>query len=326
MEFFNLNSYKKLAQLIVEQREHKTNSIILSLPGAGISYYLKKFIERNKDVCYITSSEEPTSSFNILDLNFDSNIEAQEWCENYLKKSQPEQKFLIVINTPDIIESSNFNTSYLGRHIFNIFFFDFKDDEAIIEMAERLNITINEDHKNKITQLTGGIGRWTKYFLNHQEMIDMPILSILENDDLIRIITPTTEIIKRCSNELKEKLGVWENGGYKSTLLQEYSKLITSKQSFDIDIQPDLTLKELGENSGETLVPIEAEILKYILNNDGVIEKEKTADIKWGKGSYDNYSDQAINKTMRRLDKKLNKYKIKTIPSYGFKLTLREND
>jgi hypothetical protein len=50
MEFFNLNSYKKLAQLIVEQREHKTNSIILSLPGAGLSYYLKKFIERNKDV------------------------------------------------------------------------------------------------------------------------------------------------------------------------------------------------------------------------------------------------------------------------------------
>jgi len=44
------------------------------------------------------------------------------------------------------------------------------------------------------------------------------------------------------------------------------------------------------------------------------------SDIKWGIGKYDEFSDQAINKQMRRLSQKFSKFTIVTIPKVGFEI------
>ena len=90
-----------------------------------------------------------------------------------------------------------------------------------------------------------------------------------------------------------------------------------------IVINKDLTFIEEGEARETPLIKAERDILEHLLS-EGVVTREKVADFKWGDGSYDNFSDQAINKTIQRLNKKLIKHRITAIPKVGYKLETKK--
>ena len=90
-----------------------------------------------------------------------------------------------------------------------------------------------------------------------------------------------------------------------------------------IEIDFDLSIREDGQMSKEKLTEVEARILREMMQNEGKMTKDKVSEIKWGKAEFDEFSDQAINKTMRRINEKMTVYKITTIPKVGFVIEKR---
>ncbi len=90
-------------------------------------------------------------------------------------------------------------------------------------------------------------------------------------------------------------------------------------ERFDIKIDKFLDLYEIGEKTS-TLGKFEAMLLEYLIDNGGVITKDKISEIKWGDGGFAGFSDDAIKKTMLRLGDKMKKYKLSAIHGYGYKL------
>jgi hypothetical protein len=88
----------------------------------------------------------------------------------------------------------------------------------------------------------------------------------------------------------------------------------------EIEVGDDLVMMEDGQKTGETMTVLEKQIVEYAATHGGIIPKEKIAEFKWGEGSYDQYSDQAIGKTMQRLEKKLHKYQLSALIKVGYKL------
>jgi DNA-binding response OmpR family regulator len=85
----------------------------------------------------------------------------------------------------------------------------------------------------------------------------------------------------------------------------------------------DLSFEEDGVESQTKLTLAEKRILEELVKNEGQITREKIADFKWGEGSYDEFSDQAINKAVKRLNVKLTKYRLKAILGVGYKAVRR---
>lgn len=180
--------------------------------------------------------------------------------------------------------------------------------------ANELGVEAAKAELARIYRLTGGVGKWVKWFLVHPE----------ESEDFKLVLEPTARLIGECSDEQLKKLGLWENGGWKGEILAKYFQENQRRKRWEIEITADLSVVEKGQASGVRLTKLEAEILGQMAKNEGVVTKEGVSDLKWGEGKYDKFSDQAINKGMRRLDKKLKVYTVKTIPGYGFKLAERE--
>ncbi|TSC85292.1 MAG: hypothetical protein G01um101416_958 [Microgenomates group bacterium Gr01-1014_16] len=318
MEFYELEAFKKLVAALDEARRLKSNLLIVSLPGMGASYYLKKYLEKGKPGKYISEAEQDLEESNILDLDFDTNGKALVQVDEYLKRAGAEQKFAVVINMPQILEASRFLESYLGRHAYKTYYFGLPGEEVVLQMAKYMNVGLSKVQKEKILSLTGGVGRWVKFLLGHLDLLDKPD-EMMMSDELWRVVEPTVKVVSRCSHEVLEKLGL---GSDMPELVKMFANKSEGSGEVDVVVGRDLVLSESGE-PGVRALKIEADILNLMLGNNGVVEKEKVADLKWGEGTYDKFSDQAINKTMRRLDKKLKAHRIETISGYGFKLVRR---
>lgn len=324
MDFFELKAYRQLAEVLDKQRSIKANLIIASLPGVGASFFLKKYREQKKDdrVAYITGLGQETAEFNLVDVDFETNEEALGWAEQYLKMAVTEEKFAVVVNAPSVLEGKDFSQSYLGRHAYSTYYLGFQDREAVEELAWRMGIELSPEVTDRVWRLTGGVGRWAKYVLSHLDMTNKGVGEMLEEGVLRRMVEPLACEVQRCGQPMLEKLGVIKEGKVQAELLVAYMQKFGAELKNGLEVGPDLVVMEDGQ-SGEELLKIEAEVVKYIQGHGGVIEKEKVAEFKWGEGGYDKFSDQAVNKTMRRLDKKLKRHKIETISGYGFKLVRR---
>lgn len=297
------------------------NFLMVSVPGMGVSHYVKRLMERETkpDLAYINKAGQKLSGYNVLDLDFDKNEQALDAAVEYLKGADVNQKFAVAVNTPFLLESEQYRKSYLASHIYGLYFFSARSREEVGVFVGDMDPSIGEAQVDKIYALSGGIGRFIKFFVFHLDLLDKPVSRILGEADLQGVCLPTIRVVEQCKEEDLARLGLKRGGKWVSEVLGEHFARNPAAGRFDIAVNDDLSVSEEGQVTSE-LSKFEADVLKMLLGGGGVVTKEQVAEVKWGKDSYDKFSDQAINKAMRRLDEKLIKYRIRAIPRHGFKL------
>ncbi len=324
MEFYELDEYKSLEAELQKNIKQHVNFLIVTAPGYSLNYFLMKFMETSpNDVTYITQEGQTLDKYSILNFDYIADNEALQKTEKYMKSVDYTQKFAVTINSTQMFESEKFKTSHVASHVYSTYFFG-RPSYTYVErfIREDMGINLKKDHIERIYDLSGGVARFVKYLALDEARFSMSAKELIKEANLRQMIEPIASILSHSSSDILDKLGVIENGKYTSLVLNEYFKENPPRKSFDIEVDKDLSFTE-KEEKRERLTKVEADILKLMLDNDGVITKEKVADIKWGEGSYDNYSDQAVGKTMRRLGKKMKTYEIKALSNYGYKILIK---
>lgn len=322
MDIKETEQFRHYEEFILENIRLKASSIIVSIPGFGVSYFTDNLIEKHPDmnIRRITSIDDELGNFNILDFDFDKNEYAIKDADSCFKLGKSQKQMAVVINTPHIIHTQEFKESFFASRIYKSYHFKVFEHQPAELFARFINPNLSDEQINRIYDLTGGIARLMKYFAINLEKMDEPIENLIVDETFIYLLSPTTAAISNCEDSVIRELGLkHEDGTYVSSIVREYFKIRPNENSEAIKINKDLTFAEEGEEGTSPLIKTEKDILQHLLS-EGVITREKVADFKWGDGSYDNFSDQAINKTIQRLNKKLKKHKISAIPKVGYKL------
>lgn len=299
----------------------KSSSMIISLPGMGISYFSDKFIEAHNDlnIKRIKTENEDLADFNILDLDFDKNKNALGVADKLFKKATGEQKFAVVINTPYLIHTDQFRDSYMSSRMYKKFFFKVFDKTATAVFLRDIDPNASDEVIDKIQTYTGGIARLSKYFVVNPEKIDLTTKEIIVDEDFKLLFHPTVAEIQRTHEKDLEAMGIKQNGQFTSKLIESHFSVHAEDIGSTIKLFKDLSFSENENMNPDKLIRVERDILRQLLK-EGVITREKIADLKWGQGSYDKFSDQAINKTVQRLNRKMKEHQIASIPKVGYKL------
>ena len=304
---------EELAKFVAELRQNEASGILVSVPGMGASYFCKKLVENDPSIRYINIEGQDLATFNILDFDFDRDGDSGRKVDDYFKKALPDQKFLVILNRPDFVESGKIDECFFARRVYKQLWFKANDLEATRLMVLEFIDNPDEILINKIFELSGGLRRIIKYFAVNKELVDLDVQALVNREDLQRLLIPSVLVINKTSEESLSKLGLKTN-----ELMKELIKNVV--EIIDIKVNKDMRLIENGQD-GETLTKIEKQILELALSeSENVITKEKIASQKWGEGSYDEYSDQAISKTIQRLNAKLQKHLFEPIPQVGYKL------
>lgn len=310
--------FKSLKAKIVGSLDKKENIVIFTIPGLGISHEVRKISEGNENVNYVVDIGAELTGFNILDLNFDKDTNAINKVDTYFKNASVDQKFAVIINTPYILDSKTWQTAFFSSRVYSTYYHRaYNSSEAEI-FAKGIDANIGKETFDEYFKLSGGIGRILKYVvLNGSSGIDID--KLIEDKDFLSILNPIVSVVSKCSESQLSKFNIKSEGKFNSSILEKYYSKNPQELRIAIEIGEDLSVIEDGFESGNRLTPDERDILNELIL-DNVVTREKIADIKWGEGGYDDFSDQAINKTMQRLAKKLIKYQITPIPKVGYKI------
>lgn len=303
--------YEELKMELDSCRKLKYNLAVVSIPGMEASRLLKKYAESDSKIKYIRKNGDELGDFSILDLGMDLNKDALMWVEEYFHKAEPNQNLVVAVNTPYIFQSAEYKQSYFRNHIYKAHWLRVLNIEETKKVLDSFGVKADDKTAKIIFEESGGLPQLIKYEAIGDRSLIGPV------------VEPIWKVISKCIQADLEKLGVMENGQIKSKLLADNK--ITGDDFEKIKIDFDLSFFENGELNKNKLTSMEAEILKKMLFNDGQITKEEVSNLKWGDGKYDHFSDQAINKTMRRLSEKLKKYEIKTITKVGYKIVNRSD-
>ncbi len=327
MDFNRFEEYLRLENFLIKQKKLKTNSIIVTLPGLGISYFLNHFFEKNKKIGFgqITETKDIVSDCNIVELESwvkspKANIKI---ADNLLQNNFKKKTFIVVIPTPSIMSHSDFKNSYLSSHVYEYFFLGSYCDPGIIKhFAGELEVKINDIIAEKVFEKSGGIPVLIKFLLLNIEKIDMSSNKIVDDTVFIKSFFVLVQQISKTNKEILEKLDIIKNNKFRSSILDSYFKKHPLVETINIIVNNDLTFIEDDMHLyNSKLTKVEAVILNKFIECNGFLSKEDVANIKWGKGSYDEYSDQAVGKTLQRLGLKLKKYKIEVIFKHGYKIS-----
>jgi len=301
MDVYSQSLYKEFKQALDASRQVNSNLLIVTVPGSGISYFAKSYLKKTnlKDTAYITKPNQTISKLNILDIDFLQDSSSLEIVNDYLKHADIDQKFIVILNRPSLLDTPEYKNSYLSSHIYSTFYFHTRSlvDTAI--SAREFNSKLTDSDIKDIFSSSAGIGKLIKF-----KAIN-PKLPFPQD-----ILLPIINTIKETSPEILSKLEI----------SSDWPALDLVPSKLNININFDLTFTENNQLSANTLTKEERDILNYMLTNDNQTSREKVAEFKWGENGYDDFSDQAINKSMRRLAEKLTKFIIETIPKVGYKI------
>jgi hypothetical protein len=325
MEVNQTPQYQAFETYLLELIQLRASSMILSFPGAGVSFFADIFIRAHKDldVRRITTAEDELGHFNLLEFDFDKNRYAVYDVDSAFRLAKGQKHMSVVINTPHTIHTDEFKESFFASRVYKTFYFTAYEKNVSDYFARFINRQLTDDQLVKIYGLTGGISRLIKYFAVNPEKINTNPQELLTDETFAYILSPTARAIAECEESTVQKLNLKEGVQFKSEILRQYFKVRPHESKEAIIINKNLTFEEKGQPSDKPLLKIEKDILEHLLT-EGMITREKVADIKWGEGSYDNFSDEAINKTVHRLNKKLTKHKISSIPKVGYKLESKD--
>lgn len=311
--------YQELLKFVRNLIDLNTSGMLMSVPGMGASFYCKHLVDSLNSVTYINEVGKDLSSFNILDFDFDSDDQAITKVDEYFKKAGVNQKFLVIVNRPDFVGTDKIGNTFFGRRVYKNYWFQTNDLKETGEMARSFWVEAKEDGVKKIYELTGGLGRLVKLLSSNKELLDVKFEELVKREEVINLTKPTALVVSLISEELGVKMGLIIDGEIVSGLIKYFVKE-NSTRSVDISVGEGMMVTEKNER-GEEVTKLEKQIIEYSVNSeDRVINKEKIAEFKWGEGSYDEFSDQAVSKTMQRLNSKLKKYWFEPLPKVGYKL------
>lgn len=312
---------KPFANLIAELDEARktcSNLLVVALPGFGLNSYFKKYQDQNNRVAIITPDNTEISDFNLIIMSSVWGGSIFSSIDSILRQANPSQKFCLGTTRPWIIHSPEYTSSYLSKHLYKTVWLKPYDSEDSAVIAKSYNRNLSNSDINKIHALSGGIPQLIKYLSINNKMLKSDIDTLVADHNLGHILSPIVDAIQKTPVEYLEKLGALDaNKVLVSNLLSAFSES-TPVSGIAIQIGFDLSIKENGVNYGQKLTKSEAQILETMLKKSGQISKEEISDIKWGQGKYDQFSDQAIHKTMSRIAGKLRVHKITTVPQVGF--------
>lgn len=301
-----------LKKWLDEQNKKKVNGAMVTFPGCGLTFRISKYLEQNNEISLITKAGEELKEFNIVLMSFVGNNLVLKTVDDYLRMAGTNQKIMVVIDDPEVLDSEEYKNSLMSSRIYEYYWHGAFDEKATEEMIGEFKKTEIDD----IYKLSGGIGRLVKYLCLKKTIPSTK--ELVEDPALQSICRPMLEVIKKSSTNYLERLKIIERGIVKSEILRKLLTEIWLPTS--IKIENDLTLNE-DCKKGEKISRVEKDILNEMLLNNGYLTRERVAAIKWGSENFTEFSDQAINKTMRRLSTKMRVYKIETIWKTGFKLT-----
>lgn len=306
--------YQQLAKEIDHCITSHCHLLIITLPGLGATHLLQhyKSLHQDIDINYLNStSQQISDTYNILDVRFDQ-------IEEYFQKANYQQKFAVVVSQPNLLESVQYLESDLPRKFSKVFYLGAFTPEDTNIFIDFINPNINKTQKEQIYSLSGGIPRLTKYLCVNPENIDLDPKIVVTNPIISNILGPTVSAINKTDKIALEKLHLKLDGKFFSPIISMMT--VDRPKSVKITINFDLTFSENNQTNVVALNKIESQILDYMIHNNNSITREKIAELKWGDKSYDDFSDLAITKTMRRLRHKLSIYTLKTIPKTGYTL------
>lgn len=301
------------------------NSIIITIPGLGISHILKQYSTLNK-VNYVDTPDSRSGLKNIIDIDFQKNLGSIEIIDKYYRAHRsisPKNTFVFVINTPNIIHSEDFQKSYFASHSYDYYYFRPWAESELSDFVSEQNLVLSTTQLSKLHQLSGGIVRLAKYLLFHLDLLNLEdFVQLKDSNEFIKLMHSTFETISFTPLELLTKLGLYKDGKFTSTIINWFfeNKIFVLRQNFDIKLMPDLSFYENTKLSAQFLTKFEKDLLEFLLNHENIATRDQISETKWGKDSFEKFSDQAINKAISRLNEKLSSYEIKAINKVGYKL------
>ena len=300
-------SYINFKNELEECRKLQTNLLIITLPGTGMTRVMTDYVKEvgSKFARLITGNNQEIGTYNLINLDWAKENTLAD-VENIFKNSPSGQKNAVAINYPSLLSSDTLMKSFFINHTYRKYYFGLRSQSDTIALVKAINPKLTKAEAVEIYLQSGGLAQLVKY---------LAVSGLDARDGLTPILTPVVTAVNGVEESVLEKLGIKANHEWVGKLLQDFMK---NSNPVSIKVNFDLSFKEDGLPNPQKLTTAENELITKLLNNHNQLTKEEVSDIKWGEGKYDQYSDQAINKQMRRLDDKLQHYTIQTIPKVGF--------
>ena len=312
-------SYLRLAASLSQAIKTGNGAVVVGLPGMGVSHFLEIFAKQTK-LSLTGGSGEVAGDVVILNPDFLGNSEAIERVVSVYQKAGTGQKIILGVNAPAVLYSSELSNPQISSRWYGMYWLETRDRGDLRILAEELSVKLTTSELGKLEEITGGVARFAKYFIVNREKMEKSAKELWEDSDWRRMVKPFLTEAKKCKGEWLTKMGlVDENGVWKSAYLSTWMK--EEKGSLAVGVEGDVWLVELGEKIG-MLMPFEVKIVRYLIDHDGVIEKDKIAELKWGNAT-EGVSDQAIAKSMQRLGGKFRHHILKPIPKIGYQLMFK---
>ncbi len=325
MDFYNHPQYMEFEVEILKAIKGNYNVLIFCLLSADAEFFIKKFIDKHKKdkLKYITHAGEDLTKFNFLNLDFNNVSEALNQADSYLLHSDLDQKFAVVVNNLGALNSEAFRKSVLSKRYYTSIAIKNMDFERAKILAIDCSVKVDDKTISKILERTGGIAILTKYFVLNLDKLNLSYVELLEDAVFKNMLWFICEHITVCSQSYLEDFGIKKSGEFTGNIIHEYFMRNQFVLSFDISMGENGHFYEFGSENQNAFLKIERNIILKANENKGMITKEEISDIKWGKDSYDEYSDQAIKKTIQRINKKMVKHIFVAMPTIGYRLTAK---
>ena len=300
----------QVANQILETINKKSHCLILSFSGNGCGYFLENLLIKNKVNFAFINLDSPSSNLNtinIVTIYPNQLIENINKIDTLFSSASADQKFIIVSEYPSLLTNQSYSKSKFSKHIYKHFYLPTLDPTETKQMIASLNPNLISQAA-KIYTLTGGISRLVKQYCIDSQSITNQILDSIYTS------------INHSPSQTLQLLKLTKHGStFSSSLLDQYIKDRT-QETANIQINPDLTIQEDHQPNQNTFTKSEIDILSTLLNNQ-IVDRDNIALVKWGNLADEKYSDEAINKSISRLNSKLNFHLIQSIPKLGYKLT-----
>ncbi|HQF36327.1 MAG TPA: helix-turn-helix domain-containing protein [Candidatus Dojkabacteria bacterium] len=300
--------------------KNKFNSAIYTIPGLG-GGYMGQLYSNLKKINYINNLQYKISEANIvnLDLLSQDNIKLYNQILVNSQNKISNRNCSFIINNPTLFKEEN--QAEFQRHIYQIFWMRAKNLEETKFYINELNINFTQSQINEVYELSGGIPRLIKFLCFNKELLGNPIETICANQTLNALIQTTIDSIKITDNNELKLMNLINAEGWKSKIVDYLIKDLNNK-NINITINKDLSFLENDTPSKTNLTVTEKEILLLLIQKT-TISRDDISEIKWGKDEDQKFSYWAINKTITRLNSKLEKYIIKPLYKSGYTICPR---
>lgn len=324
MDFYSHIQYKVFESDVLKAIKGNYNILINCILAADAEFFIKKFLDKHKKdkIGYITHNTEDTKSFNFLNLDL-NRTESLGHIDSYISKSGVKERFAVVVNNVGILNTESFAKSVLSKRYYTSIYIKNMDFDRAKILASDSSIKLNDSIIREILVKTGGIAILTKYFVLNSDNLGLGYDELIKDNVFKNMLWFICEQIAACSQNHLEEFGIKANGKFTGEIIQEYFERNKFVANFDLSINKDGYFNEFGTLNENLFLKVERNLVLKSIENKGMVTKEEISDIKWGKDSYDEYSDQAIKKTIQRINKKLSKHIFIAIPTIGYKLVAK---